>query len=244
MEEARHAGHRAGRAKQQDSLRRLLALEATPGPVPPGVLLDISRSRLVPCDCIVVSLSDSTGCVVDHVMLVRHGPPDGPTRRSATDRSCSGWCTRGPTRSNAEMLRHFGCHRRRHARLQVRTGPRRPALDGSLRPDVLGGRPGHAADDHPRRSSDCCASDPDARLPPPSRRRSGRVLQLRRDRRVQRRHRADLYISVSTVRKHLEHAYRKLGVTAGWPPCVAAGAGACPASVRASGSPRGLDEYA
>ena len=173
--------------RQQDSLRRLLALEATPGSLPPGVLLDIV-DRLVPSDCIVVSLSDSTGCVVDHVMLLRQRPCPRTTRRCAMDRSCSDWCTRGPhpvERRDAAPLRR---HRRRHARLQVRTGPCRPALDGSLRPDVLGGRPGDAADDHPRAPA-TAAHDPDDRpacLPHPDR---ATRPPAPRDRPVELRHR-------------------------------------------------------
>ena len=40
-----------------------------------------------------------------------------------------------------------------------------------------------------------------------------RVLQLVADRAVQRGDRGAPLVAVSTVRKHLEHAYRKLGVT-------------------------------
>ena len=92
--------------RQQDSLRRLLALEATPGSLPPGVLLDII-DRLVPSDCIVVSLSDSTGCVVDHVMLsARALPADDP--QVCDGPLMLGLVHQGTHPVERQVLRHFG----------------------------------------------------------------------------------------------------------------------------------------
>ena len=54
--------------REQDSLRRLMSLEATPGSLPPGLLLDIV-DRLIPSDALDIGLADATGCIVDHVTL-------------------------------------------------------------------------------------------------------------------------------------------------------------------------------
>jgi DNA-binding CsgD family transcriptional regulator len=54
--------------REQFCLRALMALEATPGSLPPpGVLTLVSR--LIPSDAIDVHVADSTGCVVEIVAL-------------------------------------------------------------------------------------------------------------------------------------------------------------------------------
>lgn len=92
--------------RQQDSLRRLLALEATPGSLPPESVLDIV-DRLIPSDFVKIGLADSTGCIVDHVVL---------PSSSATDQDsqvCDGPLMLGLVHQRRHpgtraMLRHFG----------------------------------------------------------------------------------------------------------------------------------------
>jgi hypothetical protein len=54
--------------REQDYLRRLLSLEATPGSLPPCLVLDIV-DHLIPCDAVEIGLSDASGYVVDRVLF-------------------------------------------------------------------------------------------------------------------------------------------------------------------------------
>ena len=195
--------------RQQDSLRRLMALEATPGSLPPESVLDIV-ARLVPSDSLEIGLADATGCVIDHVVLCCTDPPtDDP-------QICDGPLTLGLVHHGShpverEMLRHFG------------------VADGV----TLGFRCGShhvvqlALDRYTREFSErdlamlrmisptlqrLMRTNPTTALPASLTMTERRVLQLVATGRSNADIAADLYVSVATVRKHLEHAYRKLGV--------------------------------
>lgn len=196
--------------RQQDSLRRLLAFEAAPGSLPPGVLLDIV-DRLVPSDCIVVSLSDATGCVVDHVMLSAAALPtedpqvcDGPLML--------GLVHQGTHPVERRMLRHFGITD--GVTLGFRCGPDHVVQLSMDRYDQTFSDRDLAmlrmitpALQRLLRTTQTTA------LPASLTMTERRVLQLLATGRSNSDIAADLYVSVATVRKHLEHAYRKLGVT-------------------------------
>jgi DNA-binding CsgD family transcriptional regulator len=195
--------------RQQDSLRRLLSLEATPGSLPPGVLLDII-DRLVPSDCIVVSLSDATGCVVDQVMLSAAALPtddpqvcDGPLML--------GLVHQGTHPVERQMLRHFGITD--GVTLGFRCGPDHVV---QLSMD----RYGQSFSDRDLAMlrmitpalQRLLRTNQTTALPTSLTMTEQRVLQLVATGRSNSDIAADLYISVATVRKHLEHTYRKLGV--------------------------------
>jgi DNA-binding CsgD family transcriptional regulator len=195
--------------RQQDSLRRLLSLEATPGSLPPGLVLEL-LDRLIPSDCIEVSLSDSSGCILDHVVLCASTPPnddpqvcDGPLML--------GLVHQGRHPDERELLRRFG------------------VADGV----TLGFRcgPDHVVQlsldryDHPFSDRDLAMlrmlsptlqrlmrTHQTPGLPASLTLTERRVLQLVAAGRSNADIAADLYVAVATVRKHLEHAYRKLGV--------------------------------
>jgi DNA-binding CsgD family transcriptional regulator len=195
--------------RQQDSLRRLLALEATPGSLPPGVLLDII-DRLVPSDCIIVSLSDATGCVLDHVMLSAAALPtddpqvcDGPLML--------GLVHQGTHPVERQVLRHFGITD--GVTLGFRCGPDHVVQLSMDRygqtfsdRDLAMLRMITPALQRLLRTNQTTA------LPASLTMTERRVLQLLATGRSNSDIAADLYVSVATVRKHLEHAYRKLGV--------------------------------
>ncbi|HYJ27346.1 MAG TPA: helix-turn-helix transcriptional regulator [Nocardioides sp.] len=195
--------------RQQDSLRRLLSLEATPGSLPPGGLLDII-DRLVPSDCIVVSLSDATGCVVDQVMLSAAALPtddpqvcDGPLML--------GLVHQGTHPVERQMLRHFGITD--GVTLGFRCGPDHVV---QLSMD----RYGQSFSDRDLAMlrmitpalQRLLRTNQTTALPTSLTMTERRVLQLVATGRSNSDIAADLYISVATVRKHLEHTYRKLGV--------------------------------
>jgi DNA-binding CsgD family transcriptional regulator len=195
--------------RQQDSLRRLLSLEASPGSLPPGLVLEL-LDRLIPSDCVEISLSDSTGCVLDRVVLCATAPPnddphvcDGPLMLGLVHQS------RRP--SERELLRRFG------------------VTDGV----TLGFRcgPDHVVQlsldryDHPFSDRDLAMlrmlsptlqrlmrTHQTPGLPASLTLTERRILQLVATGRSNADIAADLYVAVATVRKHLEHAYRKLGV--------------------------------
>lgn len=195
--------------RQQESLRRLMALEATPGSLPPGEVLAII-DRLIPSDFLEIGLADATGCIVDHVVLSASPPPsddpqvcDGPLML--------GLVHQGRHPVEREVLRHLG------------------VADGV----TLGFRCGSdhvvqlAMDRYRRTFSErdlallrmispvlqrLLRTSPTTVLPAALTMTERRVLQLVATGRSNPEIAADLFVSVATVRKHLEHVYRKLGV--------------------------------
>ena len=222
--------------REQDSLRRLLSLEATPGSLPPGVL-DIV-DRLIPSDSLEIGLSDATGCIVDHVALpssVMHDTDpqvcDGPLMLGLVHQS------RHP--GEREMLRHYGLAD--GITLGFRCGPDHVvqlAMDRHTRAfserDLAMLRMISPALQRLMRTQQTRAFPASLTLT------ERRVLQLVATGRSNSDIAQDLYVSVATVRKHLEHAYRKLGVHNRMAAVVAIGAG--PQARAAHAEP--VEEYA
>ena len=195
--------------REQSCIRALMALESTPGVLPPPHVLTLI-SRLIPSDTIDVHVADSTGCVVELMALP-------PTALSSIDpQVCDGALPLGIVHQSrdpghSEMLRSLG------------------VADGV----VIGFRNGR---DHVAQlSMDRYRSpftDRDLALlrmiAPALQRvlRTTRTPTLPRSLTVTERRILQLVstgmsnadvayemsVSVATVRKHLEHAYRKLGV--------------------------------
>jgi DNA-binding CsgD family transcriptional regulator len=208
--------------RQQDSLRRLLALEATPGSLPPGILLDIV-DRLVPSDCIVVGLSDSTGYVVDHVMLsaaplAMDDPQvcDGPLML--------GLVHQGTHPVEREMLHRFGVTD--GVTLGFRCGPDHVVqLSLDRYGETFSDRDLAVLRMITPALQRLMRTNQTTSLPASLTMTERRVLQLVATGRSNSDIAADLYVSVATVRKHLEHTYRKLGVHSRMAAVVAFGGG-------------------
>ena len=195
--------------RDQDSLRRLMSLEPTPGSLPPGVVLDIV-DRLIPSDSLEIGLSDATGCIVDHVALpssdlVDMDPQvcDGPLMLGLVHQS------RHP--DEREMLSHYGLAD--GITLGFRCGPDHVvqlSMDRHSRAfserDLAMLRMISPALQRLMRTQQTCS------LPAALTLTERRVLQLVATGRSNSDIAEDPYVSVATVRKHLEHAYRKLGV--------------------------------
>lgn len=195
--------------RQQDSLRRLLALESTPGSLPPGLVLDLV-DRLIPSERIEISLSDSTGCVLEHVVLSGiDAPSDDP--QVCDGPLMLGLVHQGRHPEVRDMLRRLGITD--GITLGFRCGPTH-VVQLSL------DRYGHAFSDGDlamlRMISPALQrlmrTHRTPALPASLTLTERRVLQLVATGRSNSDIAADLYVSVATVRKHLEHAYRKLGV--------------------------------
>ena len=195
--------------REQDSLRRLMSLEATPGSLPPGAVLDIV-DRLIPSDALEIGLSDSTGCIVDHVTM------PSPALTDMDPQVCDGPLMLGLVHQSRhpverEMLRHLGITD--GITLGFRCGPDHVvqlALDRYTRPfserDLAMLRMISPALQRLMRTQQTRV------LPASLTLTERRVLQLVATGRSNSDIAEDLYVSVATVRKHLEHAYRKLGV--------------------------------
>ena len=208
--------------RQQDSLRRLMAQETAPGSLPSEEVLDIV-DRLVPSDCVEVGLADPSGYVLEHVVLhssvvVNEDPHvcGGPLMLGLVHQS------RHP--DMREVLHQLGIAD--GVTLGFRHGPDR-VVQLSM-------------DRYHRVFSECDLAM--LRMITPALQRvmrtkstpvlpaaltltERRVLQLVATGRSNSDIAEDLYVSVATVRKHLEHAYRKLGVHNRMAAVVAFGAG-------------------
>ena len=208
--------------REQDCVRRLMSLEPTPGSLPPEPVLDII-DRLIPSDAVVICLADTTGCVVEHVDL------PASTTADMDPQVCTGPLMLGLVHQSRhpmerEMLRHFGI------------------TDGV----TLGFRCGSdhvvqlAMDRYTQTFSDedlamlrmispalqrLMRTHQTRILPAALTVTERRVLQLVATGRSNSDIAEDLYVSVATVRKHLEHAYRKLGVHNRMAAVVALGTG-------------------
>lgn len=208
--------------REQDCLRRLLALEATPGSLPPGDVLDIVV-RLIPSDSVEIGLADSTGCVVESVVLASSVLPnedpqvcDGPLML--------GLVHQGRHLAEREVLRQLGVAD--GLTLGFRCGPGHVvqlALDRYTREfterDLAMLRMISPALQRLMRTSQTLS------LPASLTITERRVLQLLATGRSNADIAADLFVSVATVRKHLEHSYRKLGVHSRMAAAMAFGAG-------------------
>lgn len=195
--------------RQQDSLRRLLAYDEASAVATPHALLDLI-DRLVPSDAIEIDLADSSGHLVEQLAVSAASvPPDDL-------QVCDGPLMLG--------LVHQGHRPDFHDTLRIHG-----IADGV----TLGFRcgPDHvvqlAMDRYTRAFSECdlallrmispalqrvMRSQPTPCLPSSLTLTERRVLQLVATGRSNPEIAADLYVSVATVRKHLENAYRKLGV--------------------------------
>ncbi|SFA86476.1 regulatory protein, luxR family [Nocardioides alpinus] len=195
--------------REQSCLRALMALEPTPGALPaPHVLALVDR--LIPCDEIDVHIADSTGCVLEAVSLP-HVPwgsfdpqaCDGPLPLGIVHQS------RDP--DHQDLLRSVGVadgvvigfrNGKDHVSQLSLDRHRSTFTDRDLA--ML--RMISPALQRLMRSHQTCA------LPSSLTLTERRVLQLVATGRSNSDIAEDLYVSVATVRKHLEHAYRKLGV--------------------------------
>ncbi len=209
-------------AREQDSLRRLMSLEPTPGSLPTGALLDIV-DRLIPSDSLEICLSDASGYIVDQValpssVLLDIDPQvcDGPLMLGLVHQS------RHP--DEREMLSRYGLAD--GITLGFRCGPDHVvqlAMDRHTRAfserDLAMLRMISPALQRLMRTQQTRA------LPASLTLTERRVLQLVATGRSNSDIAEDLYVSVATVRKHLEHAYRKLGVHSRMAAVVALGAG-------------------
>lgn len=195
--------------RDQDCLRRLMSFESTPGSLPPEAVLCII-DRLVPSDSLEIGLADSTGRVMAQVRLSSSVPPsedpqvcDGPLML--------GLVHQGRHPEIREMLRHLGladgitlgfrCGSDHVVQLSI-DRYRRPFSERDLA--VL-----RMISPTLRR---LMRTIPTTAVPTSLTMTERRVLQLVATGRSNADIAADLYVSVATVRKHLEHAYRKLGV--------------------------------
>lgn len=195
--------------REQASLRRLMSIEATPGSLPSGLVLGIV-DRLIPSDALGIGLSDATGCIVDQVALA------GAALADMDPQVCDGPLMLGLVHQGRhpverQMLRQLGI--RDGITLGFRCGPDHVvqlALDRYTRPfserDLAMLRMISPVLQRLMRTQQTRV------LPAALTLTERRVLQLVATGRSNSDIAEDLYVSVATVRKHLEHAYRKLGV--------------------------------
>jgi DNA-binding CsgD family transcriptional regulator len=194
--------------RQQDSLRHLMALEAVPGVPPPQTVIELVDS-LVPSDAIEIDLADSSGFLVEQLAASSSSVLDDP-------KVCNGPLMLGLVHQRLDpdmrvVLHHHGIAD--GVTLGFRCGPdhvvqlamdryTRTFTDGDL---ALLRMISPALQRLMR-------SQPTPCLPASLTLTERRVLQLVATGRSNSEIAADLYVSVATVRKHLENTYRKLGV--------------------------------
>ena len=224
--------------REQSCVRALMGLEPTPGALPPPYVLTL-MSRLIPSDAIDVHVADSTGCVVEIVSL----PPT--TLYSIDPQICDGPVPLGIVHQSRDpghrdMLSSVGVadgvvlgfrNGRDHV-VQLNLDRRRsmftdrdlavltmiaPALQRLLRTTRT------------------------TALPPSLTVTERRTIQLLATGMSNADIAWELSVSPSTVRKHLEHAYRKLGVHDRMAAVVAFGGG--PVG-QVEGRAPAVDEYA
>ena len=166
-------------------------------------------SRATPLE---IGLADASGYVIDHVVLCGTDPPgDDP-------QVCDGPLTLGLVHQRRhpverEVLRALRGDRRNHPRVPVRA-----ATTSSSSPSIATREQFSERDLAMLRMISpalqrLMRTHPTPALPASLTMTERRVLQLLATGRSNADIAADLYVSVATVRKHLEHAYRKLGVT-------------------------------
>ena len=195
--------------RQQDSLRRLMAFEVAPGVPPPQDVIELV-DRLVPSDSIEIDIADSSGCVIEQLAVSASSVPlddlqvcDGPLML--------GLVHQRHLPDMREVLRDHGITD--GVTLGFRCGP-----DHVVQLSM---------DRYTRTFTECdlallrmispalqrvMRSRPTPSLPSSLTLTERRVLQLVATGRSNPEIATDLYVSVATVRKHLENSYRKLGV--------------------------------
>jgi DNA-binding CsgD family transcriptional regulator len=196
--------------RQQRALRSLLAAEAVPGaPLPDRHVLG-QVVTLVPCDSISVTLADATGYPVDFADLHGRGRPSGPPASYGPLPLGLQWASREP----ALMRRLLGHGTDDLLLLGYRNGPDhvvQVALDRHARlftrrdvavlrliEPVLGR---------------LLSEPPAPHLPPELTVQERRILRLVAEGHSNTEIADRIGVAVCTVRKHLEHAFPKLGVT-------------------------------
>ncbi len=168
----------------QRALRSLLQVEPAPGvPVPTSTVLRTVLA-LVGGDVIDVTVVDRSGLVVGQVG-VPPVDPAGPDHRAVLDELALTWSVGRGYAARLRVARHRRPFDERDAALLDLVGP---ALERLVRSAAV--------------------SD----LPDSLTLQERRVLGLVAEGRSNNEIAAVLHVSCSTVRKHLEHAYRKLGV--------------------------------
>lgn len=197
---------------RQDALRALLALEPAPGERLPGPrTLDVIR-RLIPCDAIGVGRADRSGLVDDHVALPRCARLPFDAWNAALQ---SGLVHRviHPERPRAAaglgtcdgLMLGFDVDREHVLvlsldRVRSRFGEADVALVRSVAPALDRLFRGHAAATVPRELSALTVQE-------------RRVLVLVAAGLSNAEVASRMTLAPNTVRKHLEHVYRKLGVS-------------------------------
>lgn len=196
---------------EQVALRRILAMEPVPGRPLPTVATLETLAEIVHCDALGAVLADRRGCVLDEVTLPRDYYQDWPEGHSD-----------GPL--------HLGLmHWSRHLEAARSCGALWGVTDGL----AIGFRNG-AGDvaqlwfDRERTSFSerdlslvhllmpvlqrLLRERPTPQLPPTLTVQERRVLMCVAAGKSNAQIAEDLFVAPSTVRKHLEHSYRKLGV--------------------------------
>lgn len=199
------------RENEQTALRAVLAAAPVPGESVPGTQVLEHVSRLVPCDAIGIGLGDESGYVLEEVSLPRDWA------NAEDPQACDGPFPLG--------IQHFGeqpDHADRLASagiadtlaISFRNGPahiaqlyldrkRTPFTDRDVAMLTLIG---------PRLEA-ILRTRPTPTLPPSLTLQERRVLQQVKAGHSNAEIAERLFVSPSTVRKHLENAYRKLGVS-------------------------------
>lgn len=194
--------------RAQSAIRRLLMLEPEPGSLLPDEAL-LALGQLVGCDVVGVGESDNTGLRLRYRVFpsIDLGDPqvcDGPlhtglwhdAEQRADDREADGWGVRDFVRlgydSGAGTVVQVGFDRdaRYFTACEVAVVS---MVEPVIRRLIRGGL-GRAP------TGSLSASE-------------RRVLTLVAQGATNREVAEELYVTVDTVRKHLQHAYRKLGVT-------------------------------
>ncbi|GAA2721602.1 helix-turn-helix transcriptional regulator [Cellulomonas aerilata] len=178
--------------RQQRALHGLLAAATAPGQPLPRDVLDLVR-ELVPCDTIGAVATERAGRTVAHGPGRRPGPPAAatpPVARAPTDHELS-----------------LTIRRSAHSETQLRLGRAGSAFsDADL---AMLAMIAPALRRLVRERALPHLSPPLPTLTNQERRVLAGVAAGRSNAEIA----ADLFVAPSTVRKHLEHAFRKLGVT-------------------------------
>lgn len=170
--------------REQAALRTLIGAEPMPGEALPSIDLLECIGRLIPSDDMVVCLTDATGCVLDLVSL------PGLELDDFDPQVCDGLVIGFRSGRNHVVQLAFD-------RLHGTFSERDLAMLRLIAPSIA-----RLVPDRPR-----------ACLTTTLTTQERRVLQLLSTGMSNADIAAYLYVAPCTVRKHLEHAFRKLGVT-------------------------------